>query len=382
MTDQDQPTPRSNGITLTRPDMRVVKEVEEQRPAYPAGLLSKQEKDRLIERGMLALYRWYVERSQATRNWNPDKSFDWRKLRTDHSPRLNHIVEGFYAVEQFVPDYTSKAINLFRKSYGRSHFQIRWGAEEEKHTDLWRNAMLFLRHRSPQWIEDYAQALHHKEWLLPWDDVPHLNCYVVVQERATQLNYLNTLAIAKGQSDDPDTANDLDPVLAHAAHTIAVDEAAHYYFFTEVLRLWLYYYPAKTLEALFNVINHFTMPALDLIKVMPDQADFEEATFKSGIYTPRQHISDVLAVALKNLGVADRRALTKGIKRSRLVPDENGHMRDTAIIETFDYDAVEKAVKSIYRKIERFEQETGHADVDPTTFVPSGYTASASGPAS
>jgi acyl-[acyl-carrier-protein] desaturase len=369
---EKKPNMRANGPILTKPDTQVVKEVEEQRPPYPAGLLSTRERDRLIERGMLALYRWYVDRSQATRNWNPDKTFEWRQVRTDHSPMLNHIVEGFYAVEQFVPDYTSKAVNLFRKSYGRSHFQLRWGAEEEKHADLWRNAMLFMRHRDPAWIEDYAQALHNKEWDLPWEDVLHINCYVVVQERATQLNYLNTLAIAKGQSEHPELKNDTDPVLAQAAQVIAVDEAAHYYFFTEVLRLWLYYYPAKTLESLLDVVNNFTMPALDLIKVMPDQADFEEETYKASVYTPRQHIADVLAVALKNLGLVDRRALTKGIKRSRLVPDEDWDMRDTAIIETFDYDSVENTVKTIYRKIERYEQETGHADIDPTIFVPSG----------
>jgi acyl-[acyl-carrier-protein] desaturase len=376
MPNEEKVNPRTNGSSHTKPDVQVVKEVEEQRPPYPVGLLSIEERYRLIERGMLALYRWYVDRSQQTRNWNPDKSFDWRNLRNDHSPTLNHIVEGFYAVEQFVPDYTAKAVNLFRKSYGRSHFQIRWGAEEEKHADLWRNAMLFLGHRDPQWIEDYAHALHNKEWDLPWEDVLHLNCYVVVQERATQLNYLNTVAIAKGQSELPELANDVDPVLAQVAHTIAVDEAAHYYFFTEVLRLWLYYFPAKTLEALLNVVNNFTMPALDLITVMPDQANFEEATFRANVYTPRQHISDVLAVALKNLGLKGRRELTKGIKRSRLVPDEDWNMRDTAIVETFDYDTVEQSVKSIYRKVERYEQETGHADVDPTIFVPSGYASS------
>ena len=105
-----------------------------------------------------------------------------------------------------------------------------------------------------------------------------------------------------------------------------------------------------------------------------DGLTIEEATFKASVYTPRQHIADVLAVALKNLGLVDRRVLTKGIKRSRLVPDEDWDMGDTAIIETFDYDSVENAVKSIFQKIGRYEQETGHADIDPTIFVPSGLS--------
>jgi acyl-[acyl-carrier-protein] desaturase len=358
---------------ITRPEPSIIKEIEEQRSRFPAGLLSREEKDRLIERGVAGLYRWYLARSQATRNWNPDHSFDWPKLRTDHSPLLNHVVEGFYAVEQFVPVYTTRAIDLVRESYGRSRFQLRWGAEEEKHSDLWLNTLFFLRSRSPQWIEEYTDALQQQRWGLPWDDVPHLACYVVIQERATQLNYLNTVIIATGKSDNSELANDTDPVLAEVAHTIAVDEAAHYHFFLEVLRLHLYYYPAATLKALLDVINNFTMPALNLINLMPDLADFEEATFRAGVYTPRQHINDVLNVALKNLGnIKGRGSLTRGLKRSRLVPDPDGNMRDTAIFEIFDYDAVEQAVQKIFSRIKKHEQKIGLTEINPTQFVPSG----------
>jgi len=358
---------------FTKPDPSIINELKEQRPRFPVGLLSRAEKDRLIERGVAGLYRWYLKRSQASRTWNPDFSFDWPNLRTDHSPLLNHIIEGFYAVEQFVPDYTARAIDLVRDSYGRSHFHIRWGAEEERHADLWRNAMLFLRQRSPDWIREYAQALYTRRWDLPWEDVPHLNCYVVIQERATQLNYLNTALIATGKSDNPELANDVDPVLAHAARTIAIDEAAHYHFFLEITRLYLYYYPADTLRALLDVVNHFSMPALDLISVLPDVADFEEVTYRAGVYTPRQHIKDVLDVVFKQLGnILDRRALSRGIKRSRQVPDPDGNSRDTALFDLFDYSAVEQAVKRLYKRVAQHEEEMGLATIDPTRFVPSG----------
>ena len=85
-------------MIMLNPDKTIVGEIEEQRPSYPVGLLSKQEKDRLIERGLIGLYRWYLSRSQTKRNWNPDKGFDWRKFRTDLSPELNAILEGYYAV--------------------------------------------------------------------------------------------------------------------------------------------------------------------------------------------------------------------------------------------------------------------------------------------
>jgi acyl-[acyl-carrier-protein] desaturase len=354
---------------MIQPVRTITKEINEQRPPFLPSLLSRQEKDRLIQRGLIGLYRWYTSRSQATRNWNPDKDFNWRDLRTDHSPGLNLIIEGFFAIEQFVPDYASSIIRATRESYGRSHFHIRWGAEEEKHSDLWLNTTLFLRFRTPAWLEDYQHQLRSQEWKLPWDDATHMLFYQVLQERATQVNYLNTALIAAGKSDKPEFANDKDPVLAHIAHTIAVDEAAHYNFFLEVSLLYLYYYPAQTLDCLVEVMEHFAMPALDLI---PNSQNFQDAIYRAGIYGPRVYASDVLQIALDNLSIRGRRALVNGLRHYRQVPDPDGNMRDTAIFEAIDYPAVESAVKRLFGRIEAYEQETGRATIDPTCFVPSG----------
>ena len=243
----------------------IIVEIEDQQPKSAPFRLSRGEKDGLIQRGFHGLYRWYVGRSQARRNWDPDRSFNWRALRRDHAPELMSIVEGFYAVEQYTPDYTSKLVNLVRRNYGRSQFQVLWGAEEAKHGDLWRNILLFSGGRRPEWIEQYTSDLRSNAWRLPWDDPLHMLLYTVVQERATQLNYMNTVAIAEGRSHKPWLANDADPVLAHAARTIASDEAAHYSFFLEGARLYLYYYPEETLRALVDVLRHFTMPASDIV---------------------------------------------------------------------------------------------------------------------
>jgi acyl-[acyl-carrier-protein] desaturase len=358
---------------MLKPDQTIIGEIEDQRPSYPVGLLSKQEKDRHIERGLIGLYRWYLSRSQSKRNWNPDKDFDWRDFRKDLSPELNAVLEGYYAVEQFVPDYTSKTIEMTRKSYGRSHFQIRWGSEEEKHSDLWLNTLIFSQYRDPDWIRDYQQNLRNDEWMMPWTDVFHTLFYVVIQERATQLNYLNTAIIARGQSDVPAHKDDADPILAKVAETIAVDEAAHYFFFLEVARLYLYYYPYQSLEALYDVINNFHMPGLDII---PNRDELSEVLYNAGIYGPRQYTRDVLAVALKNLGIVDRRSFIKqlsdGIKHSRLVPDADGNPRHTAIFDVFDYDSIEKAVKKLFGRVANYEREVGFDQIDPTFFVPSG----------
>src|SRR5262249_23668969 len=215
------------------------------------------------------------------------------------SPGLRAILQGFYAVEQFAPDYTAELTRLTRRSYGRAHFQMRWGMEEEKHADLWRNALLFSGHRTAAWLDDYTAALRERAWRAPWDDPLRMLLYTVLQERATQVNYLNTAAIARGGCARPEFAGDADPVLYRAATVIAADEAAHYGFFLEGARMYLYYFPDDTLEALSDVLRHFAMPAMDLV---PDHDAFVKELYAGEVYGRRQFARDVVRPALGKLG--------------------------------------------------------------------------------
>ena len=354
---------------MTILDTQFLRELDEQHPHTAPGLLSKQEKDTQIERAFLGLYRWYVARSQKTRNWNPDLDFDWRAFRTDHSAKLNTILEGFFAVEQYVPDYVLTLLQVIRQSHGRSHFHIRWGSEEEKHAELWENSLLFSRFRTPQWITEYKETLRQKAWELPWDNPMHMIFYTVIQERATQVNYLNTGLIAAGKSDNPEFANDADPVLVRAAQIIAVDEAAHYNFFLEGARLFLYYYPAQALDALHDVIKFFAMPAGNLI---PNYDKFAEVVAQAGVYGPREHLRDVVDIALKTMDVTGRNALFKGIKRLRQVPHPDGTMHDTAVFDLLDYEGVSHKVRKLFGRIADYEKQIGFDAIYPTQFVPSG----------
>lgn len=347
----------------------IIREIEEQRPSFAPGLLSRAEKDRLIERGITGLYRWYVDRSQTTRNWNADRQFDWRSFRTDHSPELNYILEGFFAVEQYVPDYVIKLLQLIRKSYGRAQFQIRWGAEEQRHMDTWQNTILFSRFRPVKWIESYKETLRNSEWMLPWDDPVHMLFYTLIQERATQINYLHAAIIAAGKSSSAVHANDRDPVLEQVCNKIATDEAAHYNFFDESARLMLYYYPAESIDALVDVLTHFAMPGVSII---PDFARFQELVARAAIFGPRQYAGDVLQIALRNLSVHGKRAFEFGVRRSRVTPDPDGNSRETAIFEAIDYQALEDAVRRLHSRIRSYEDEVGYSEVDPISFVPSG----------
>ena len=56
---------------MTEIDPQLLRELDADRPATAPGLLSNVEKDRHIERAFVGVYRWYLSRSQKTRNWNP-----------------------------------------------------------------------------------------------------------------------------------------------------------------------------------------------------------------------------------------------------------------------------------------------------------------------
>ena len=149
-------------------------ELDADRPRHARALMSAEARARAIERGILGLYRWYSEQSQRRRNWHADTCIDWRAVRRDHSDAVATIIEGFFAVEQYTPDYVGPLLNLIRESYGRTQWHLYWGAEEVRHADLWRNAVMALGRRDQPWIEEYASELRRHEWALPWDSPRHV----------------------------------------------------------------------------------------------------------------------------------------------------------------------------------------------------------------
>jgi acyl-[acyl-carrier-protein] desaturase len=327
--------------------------------------LSASARHRLLEDAIVALYRWYVARSQSQRNWNPDLTPDWENLSERHSDEVHTAIEGFYAVEQFVPDYTTKILHGVRSSHGRSHFQLRWGSEEQKHMELWRNAILWGKKRSTEWVHEYGESLRNNEWKLPWEDPIHMLFYTVFQERATQVNYLNLGLIARGKG--PHGEQDTDPVLDHACRLIAADEAAHYHFFLECARMQLYFFPTKALEALANVLRHFAMPASDII---PNFAQFSETVMRIGVYGPRHWSRDVAKVALAQLGAESLRKVEEGIRRSREIPDEFGLFRSGAIFETLNYRQVEQKVRALFGRLREYNIQSKRELVEPLAEPP------------
>lgn len=325
--------------------------------------LSLAEKERLIQRAFHGLYRWYCDRSQTKRNWNADRSFEWRQLSTHYSDDLIAIVEGLYAVEQYAPDYTAELARLTRQNYGRSHFQLRWGAEEERHADVWRNVLLFSQRRSPRQIEQFTDDLRANRWTLPFESPLHMLLYTVFQERATQLTYMNLARVACGESSQPQFAHDADPVLAQVCRVVSVDEAAHFDFFVAGAQLYLYYFPEETLQALVEVLRQFRMPAAHIV---PNFDAFVTALYRGAIFGPRVYARSVVPAALSRLGVSSIREIERHLLQRTPTAAARPESPELASIQ---FSVVESSVSRLFERIRRFETETGLFEIHPTQFA-------------
>jgi acyl-[acyl-carrier-protein] desaturase len=344
---------------------QVRQELEADRPRHARALLSPAARARAIERGLLGLYRWYSEQSQRRRNWHADTCIDWRRVRRDHGDAVATIVEGFFAVEQYTPDYVGPLLGLIRESYGRSQWHVYWGAEETRHADLWRNAVGALGRRDQQWIEDYTSELRRRQWALPWESPRHILFYQVIQERATQVSYLNLGLALSGKLSRLVTP--VDTALAQACQLIAVDEAAHYGFFAEVARLFLYYEPESSLDALVDVLRHFTMPARDLI---PNYDHFGRVLHDSGVFGRSIHYRDVVAVILRTLSAPALRELETGVRRAREIPATEGPRRTAAFLDTLEQPEIERKVAQLFARNRSHLERTGLGDLCDTNWTP------------
>lgn len=317
----------------------------------PLGM-SRAARDIALEQVALRLYRWYVDCSQRLRNWNPYRSFELSAICKSHSPAVTGIVKGFYAVEQYVPDYTSKITHLIRESYGREHFQVRWGSEEDKHSELWRLALLFSGTMSEVELTSYTDSLRTNEWRLPWDDPVHMLMYTVVQERATEMSYLNFKGYLKNS----------DPVLSGMCKIIAADETNHRNFFLRLAAAYLYFKPAEAGQALCDVVGHFAMPASDLI---PNYQAFGQLLEEGNIYT-RRTVAELRHKVLDDVGIGKIKTFEKGIADSRNAPDPDGAIRSGAFLNgSFNLQKVVNLIASMVSQVSEFEDEVYLSEISP-----------------
>jgi acyl-[acyl-carrier-protein] desaturase len=278
----------------------------------PVSLLTPAGRMKLIEDGLYQNYLAYFRKAEDTRRWKLHRDIPWHLTNPDIDDDIAIIVEGFFAVESYLPDYVIEAMQMVRRSRGRAWFQANWGYEESKHAMAWETWLTTSGKRTPAQMEEYAEYLAQKQWSLPYDTPRRMIIYQMIQERATYLNYHNLAARARRDGDE---------ALATALRIVAVDEIAHHGFFYKGVQLFLKYDPADTIDDLLHVLRTFGMPAKDFLFNLPE---FEEAVYRAGIYGPREYIRDVQNPILNTLGYDNRRELERAALRLRIAPDSIG----------------------------------------------------------
>ena len=190
----------------------------------------------------------FFNRAEEERRWNVQKDIPWDQSNPKVSDNIALIVESFMAVELFLPDYTSKILDLVRKSRGRAWFQANWGYEESKHSLALEQWLLRPKQADTSKIETFADSVLERVWELPFETPRQMMIYTTFQELSTGLNYRNLRRKAMEQND---------PALATALSHIARDESAHYQFFQDGVKLYLKEDRDGTLRDIKYVLERF-----------------------------------------------------------------------------------------------------------------------------
>ena len=275
-----------------------------------------------IEDAFFNNYLEFFKKAEDRRRWNIWKDIPWEKANQTAGEDIAEVVEFFSSVEMFLPDYTAKILHLVRKSRGRAWFQANWGYEESKHSLALAEWLVRSGYRGEGDLRNYENSLlENGEWELPYDHPCSMIVYTMIQERATQVSYINLrkFAIARG-----------DEVLAHVLKLIAADEASHYTFFRDGVKMLMKENKDEMIERLKNVFQTFRMPGLASI---PDSDAKSRQTSQIGIYGFKDYYKGVYLSILAELELsveelkhlkAPKISIEKAAKREEI---KNSHSR-------------------------------------------------------
>jgi acyl-[acyl-carrier-protein] desaturase len=245
-----------------------------------------------LEKSFYDQYKAFFDHAEDKRRWNLANDIPWADVKQGAvGEDLVSIVEAFWAVEMFIPDYNAKILSQFRKTRGFAWFQLNWGYEESKHSRALEEWLLRSGHRTEKQVDEMADRLFQKEWEMPHKDPRKMFLYTTFQELATQVNYLGLEKLCRDSKD---------PALSKALLLIAADEGNHHRFFCDVTKSFLEEDRAGTLEDFAYVLQHFEMPAHTLI---PNWSRYGDLIEKSGMYTGKVFVRRVLFPVMERLGI-------------------------------------------------------------------------------
>lgn len=279
-----------------------------------------------IEDALFENYLKYFKTAEERRRWNVWKDFAWNTANRNAGEDVAEIVEAFSSIEMFLPDYTAKILELVRKSRGRAWFQANWGYEESKHSLVLVEWLVRSGYRNANGLREYENSLlENGEWELPFDTPARMIVYTMIQEKATQINYVNLRRVAEERGD---------LLLGAILRRVAADEAAHFDFFRRGVMVFLRHARNQMLDDLRFVFARFKMPALSLV---PDW-DFREKTIRRlGVYGAREFLRDVYLPILADLRLSPEELVYLGARRRAIEAAEERREKSLATARVYSF---------------------------------------------
>jgi acyl-[acyl-carrier-protein] desaturase len=231
----------------------------------------------------------FFEVAEQKRNWNLFRDIPWDKLDSSRNSQKKAIgIETFCAEELYLPDYSSRGMDVLRTNFGLSWFHARWSFEESKHGLVFREYLVRSGMRSDAEFAALEKTILASPWQAPFQTRRQMCCYAALQEGATYLAY-------KTQKDRAD--RDGDSVLSALFNFVGRDEAAHWGFYRKVIEFELAEDRPGTLADLALVVGNFKMPGDGLIP------GYHEKLKSSGAgISPRNFVEHVLIPTLRTVG--------------------------------------------------------------------------------
>jgi len=217
------------------------------------------------------VYRTYLdflETAEKKRHWSIFDDVPWDALEASKATEADaQRIEIFCSEEMYVPDYSSKGLELVRSRFGMAWFQTRWAFEESRHGLVFREYLTRSGLRSETEVEALEASVFAKAWKLPFETPRKMACYGALQEGATYVAY-------RIQKESANSAGD--KVLEAIFRLVGRDEAAHGGFYRAIVELELVEDRGATIADLADVLAGFKMPGDGLI------ANYQERLRASG----------------------------------------------------------------------------------------------------
>ncbi len=291
-------------------------------------------REQAVYKGAEKVFEEFHARSVKHRNWSPYVDLPIQEIKDRGnllSSSTTELILGHMGVEDFIADYMKAGLESYGNVKPFRNLFIFWGGDEIKHEIVWRLVLLHSGKKTDEELKEYESERQKKVWTPTQhkgvDGMLGALVYGMIQEKATDFSYSRLDLLIRADSELPPklTLFEKERGLAIGAsggtQLVRTDEIAHNGVYTDLVLLYLQYFPDMTLEKISEVIDGFTMPA---VKLLPNRKQFLLTVRDTDLYTAELQKQRVFAPIYRSLGFANRGELDSAYRELKTMSDEAG----------------------------------------------------------